>query len=257
MNHDTQHESRSVRSAAQPPFFARCIVRSLALLLATSLLAPTFAVAQEGDERPSETVTISALNRVFDNIKTGFVPIEQGPIKILIASPAHRVQVFSNRITLRPSERWKDDGGVEARVQVDLEGWADLIATLETAAGTTPFKDKVTLDRQTVVAEAVVKLVPTEKGYDMTLLEALTPTVAVQIQSEMTRQLVDSCELVAAFLGGVACDAVSESLANIEAPLPAAGSQYEINAVFLSDEEKAIFDRYTVPGDAAAASSVN
>lgn len=234
-----------------PPFrgsfgpSARLVAGMAALLLAV----PTFA-QEEAREEPADTVSISALNRIFDSIDVGFVPIEQGPIKILIASPEHRVEIFRNRIELRPNERW--EGGVQAYFEVELEGWADLIATLETAAATTPFKDKVTVDRQVVSAEAVVRLVPTQKGYDLTLLEAMTPTAGVEIQSSMTRQLVDACQLVASFLGGVSCDAVSESLATVQMPLPEAGSQYEINASYLTPEEKAVFDRYIDTRDPSA-----
>lgn len=230
--------------------------RRLAVAVSVALLVAGSASAQEEEARdePADKVSISALNRVFDSIDVGFVPIEQGPIKILIASPEHRVEIFRNRIELRPNERW--EGGVQAYFEVELEGWADLIATLETAAATTPFKDKVTVERQVVSAEAVVRLVPTEKGYDLTLLEALTPTASIEIQSSMTRQLVDACRLVASFLGGVSCDAVSESLAAVQVPLPAAGSEYEINASYLTPEEKEIFDRYVDTSNASGAENV-
>lgn len=215
-----------------------------AALPALSLLAAPM-LAQVPDERPEPVrMSISALNRVFDSLETGFVPIEQGPVTINISSPAHRLEIFENRLAFTESERHED--GVEVLFEVDLAGWGDLIATLETVAGSTPYEDRVTVERQWVKAEAVIRLVPTEKGYDMTLLEALTPTVGFQIESDMAQQIVETCRAFAALLPGLGCDGVSASLARIEAPLPEAGTQYEINGAYLTEEERAIFDRFTV-----------
>ncbi len=202
-----------------------------------------FGSAAESTE--SVTLSVSALNRVFDSLDTGFVPIEQGPVTIVISSPAHRLEVFANRISLASSEFHQD--GVEVLFEVDLEGWGDLIASVQTAVGSTPYQDRVVVERQWVKAEAVVKLVITETGYDMTFLEALTPTVGFQIESNMAREIVETCLAFTALLPGLGCDGVSASLARIEVPLPAAGTQYEIDASFLTEQERAVLNQFALP----------
>ena len=208
-------------------------------------VAQASSIPAASESTDSVTLNISALNRVFDDLDAGFVPIEQGPVTIVISSPAHRLEVFANRLTLTPSERHEE--GVQALFEVDLEGWGDLVAAVQTAMGSTPYQDRVVVERQMVSAEVVVRLVTTEIGYDMTLLEALTPTVAFHIESDMAREIVETCLAFAALLPGLGCDGISASLARVEVPLPAAGTQYEIDASFLTAEERAVLDRFALP----------
>ncbi len=220
---------------------------AVGLLLSSAQVSKVEAQSIPGVSESTDGVTlsISALNRVFDSLDAGFVPIEQGPVTIVISSPAHRLEVFANHLTLNPSERHEE--GVQAFFEVDLEGWGDLVAAVQTAVGSTPYQDRVVVERQKVSAEVVVKLVTTEIGYDMTLLEALTPTVAFQIESDMAREIVETCLAFAALLPGLGCDGISASLARVEVPLPAAGTQYEIDASFLTEDERAVLDRFALP----------
>lgn len=205
------------------------------------------ASTDEPPEPESRTVSleIQAMNGTWTDLQSGLVPVQQGPVTLVFESPAHELKVHANRLVLEPLA----DGRIDVLFEADLEGWGDLEIELRTVAGVTPMSDRVVARRQWVRAMATVRLEPAEGGYWLTMVETLRPSVGIRIESQVGRQVVDSCRGLKAFpmLAALDCDALSASLSRVEIPMPEPGTRFHLDASRLTPTEKMVFDRFAQP----------
>jgi hypothetical protein len=217
------------------------------VLLCGLVSASPGVFADELPDPESRTVSleIQAMNGTWTDLQSGLVPVQQGPVTLVFESPAHELKVHTNRLVLEPLA----DGTIDVLFEADLEGWGDLEIELRTAASVTPMSDRVVAKRQWVRAVATVRLEPAEGGYWLTLVESLRPAVGIQIESQVGRQMVDSCRGLKAFpmFAALDCDALSASLSRVEIPMPEPGTRFHLDASRLTPTEKTVFDHFAGP----------
>jgi hypothetical protein len=184
-----------------------------------------------------ETVfELSQLNGVWVDMVTNLAPIERGPITVVVSSPHHRVAVHRNQVRLTPL----GDGRVAAFFEVELEGEGELIADLQ-AGMKTRIEDEVTVPRQTLTVEGIVRLSEEVEGIRITL-EEMPEAVEITIESRLLRQLVHACAGFGSFLG-LDCDAFGRDLESQRIPIPPAGESVLLPNAYLTKAERAIFER--------------
>ncbi|MEM8933941.1 MAG: hypothetical protein AAGE94_22310 [Acidobacteriota bacterium] len=212
-------------------------------LVLAALLTTAVATA------PTEPVEIeiARVNGEWKDLDGGLKPIEQGPMTLLVEVPEHALTVHENRLRLGWVER--DAGTVDVEFEARMEGWGQLLITLQTATGSTPFDDRVVAKTQWVKAGAVVRLGRLASSYRLEVVVPHRPAVGIQIESELAAQMVGTCRSLAAFpmFGAVDCDALSASMARVEIPMPEPGTVYFLRDDLFSDAERAVLDAFVTP----------
>lgn len=212
----------------------------LLVLLAAAL--PTLLVA-----RPAfaDTVEIAAANGVYGQLGAQLQPIRQGPFTINVASPRHELKVHANRLDLQPGP----GNTVDARFEVELEGFGDLIADVVGPNDSrSHFEEKVTARRQRVRVAASMRLQKVPQGYLWTLLTPLTPTIDFSVESNLSQQLLSTCRIleVVPMLSLMDCDALKSALTTLKVPMPKAGTQWLVAFDRLTESEKRFLDRFAM-----------
>lgn len=208
----------------------------LALIFAF-LLLPLAAAA--------DTIEIQAANGSYTQLGAQLQPIVQGPFTIHVASPRHEIKVHSNRLDLV-----KGPGlTVDARFEVELEGFGDLIAdVVGPDGGSTHFEERVSARRQRIRVAATMRLQKVPQGYMWTLVAPLTPTIDFYVESGLSSKLVATCKVFAVLpiLGAIDCGALENALTTLKVPMPKAGTQWLVAPERLTAGEKSFLDRFAL-----------
>ncbi len=219
---------------------------------AQSTLASQATGAGQGDDGPVELLF---LNGDYANLDTDIAPIRQGPLVIQVSSPEHRMTVHGNRLVMIPGP----EGVAEAAITVDLEGYGELIADLQSLGATNRFEDRVQVPRQSLSVAGKIRLRRQEEGFELIVVE-LPEAVRLQIESGVASQIVGLCEgLDKLPLISLGCDGLAQSLAVVSLPLPKEGEAFFIEDQRLTPADRAYLLRFseslaaTAPQTSAAA----
>lgn len=210
----------------------------LPLVLALLLLPawPAFA----------DTLEIKAANGTYNQLGANLQPITQGPFTIKVASPRHEIQVHANRLDLRPGP---GPGLVEARFEVELEGFGDLIAdVIGPNDSRSHFEERVTAQRQRIRVAASMRLQKVPQGYMWTLLAPLNSSIDFIVDSELSSKLTATCKVfeVLPVFGLIDCSALENALTTIKVPMPQSGTQWLVDPGKLTAGEKLFLDRFAL-----------
>ena len=193
----------------------------------------------------AETAEISAANGTYSQLGAQIEPIIQGPFTIAVASPQHQLKVHANRLDLQ-----KGPGlTVDARFEVELEGFGDLIADVSGPNDSrSHFEERVTARRQRVRVAASMRLQKVPQGYLWTLLTPLTPTIDFVVESGLSAKLVGTCKAlqVLPLLAIFDCGALERALTTLKVPMPKAGTQWLVSPERLTASEKSFLDRFAL-----------
>lgn len=212
--------------------------RRLALGSLIALLAASSVVFANGlaSGSPEQQIELSFLNQTYRDLDPGLVPIQQGPLRIEVASPQHRVQVFANRLAVRPTL----NGTWMAVFQVELDGDGHLQADVGVGGSVSRWVDNVVADRQWVEVSGEIRVSRNQGGY-VVGIEVPGPSPKVEIQSALGQQIVTACQGLALLLG-LDCDGLDRALSVVQIPLPEPGSSFLLSDEYLNREERAFFD---------------
>lgn len=229
---------------------------SVRVPLALFVFVSLFPVAAIGATTGPVEIEIARVNGTWTDLDAGLQPIEQGPVTIVVRVPEHALTVHENRLRLAWADR--EAGTVDVEFEARLEGWGNLELEMRTATGTTPYEDRVLAKTQWVKAGAVVRLSKVEGAeevggegtgnYRLEVVRSHRPIVGIQIESDLAQRLVATCRGLRAFpmFAAVDCDALSASLARVEAPMPEPGDVYFLPASLFTSEERAVIDSFSV-----------
>lgn len=210
--------------------------RPLALIFAF-LLLPLAAAA--------DTIEIKAANGSYTQLGAQLQPIVQGPFTIQVASPRHEIKVHSNRLDLQ-----KGSGlTVDARFELELEGFGDLIADVVGPNDSrSHFEERVVARRQRIRVAATLRLQKVPEGYMWTLLNPLTPTIDFYVESGLSSKLTATCQIfeVLPMFGLLDCRALEDALTTLKVPMPKAGTQWLVTPDRLTASEKSFLDRFVL-----------
>lgn len=212
-------------------------MRGLYPFLVLLSLSPSFLSAQPSD------FELQALDRTFTEAHTDvdILAVRQGPVTVLVSSPSHTVTVHANALHMRPVPG-APAGTVDARLEVDLEGAGELVATVRETGSV--IRDSLVAPRQSVEVAARLRLVRGVDGYLLEFVEARQETVDVRIESAVARQMVTACTAFRMFLGALDCTALAEGLSVARVPMPAPGTRYWLPYDALTAEDRAALDRF-------------
>lgn len=229
-------------------------MKRLAIVGAALTLAALPALAQQVTPPPASErsggVELAFLNGVYQDLDSGLVPIEQGPLTFQVASPEHRVAVHGNRLWLEPAPggTWRID------VEVDFEGEGRLDVDVTGPGIAQRLSDEVAAPRQTVRAHATVRVEPrfapgdtediagTLDGWLFTVAEP-GPAVAIVIESALVGQLTNLCRVFDALpVLSVDCGALENALSTVRVPQPETGRGFYLPAAYLGEAERAYFE---------------
>ncbi len=210
---------------------------TIAIALVAIALAVAPAHGSAGPRTAAAGIEIAFVNGVYEDLDSNLQPIRQGSITIRVSSPEHRLTVHANRLALAPN----GDGTFDAAIEIDFEGSGHLIADVE---GIGRFQDLVEAPRQTARTAGTVRLARDAGNY-LFIVEAAEPSVRLEIESGIARQVVGACRTLALlpFLR-LPCGGLEESLRAVDVPMPGPGEQIKLPADLLSEEEKAFLDRH-------------
>jgi len=213
--------------------------RPLALIFALLLLLLPLAAA-------ADVLEIKAANGSYTQLGAQLQPIVQGPFVVNVASPRHEIKVHSNRLELLKGPGL---GTVDARFEVELEGFGDLIADVVGPDNSrTHFEERVVARRQRIRVAASMRLQKVPQGYMWTLISPLTPSVDFIVESELSSKLTATCKVfeILPLFDLLDCGALENALTTIKVPMPAAGTQWLIAPEKLTESEKSFLDRYAL-----------
>ncbi len=197
---------------------------------------PAYGPVAAGDD-PASGIEIAFVNGVYEDLDSNLRPIRQGSITIRVSSPEHRLTVHGNRLSLAPN----GDGTLGAVMTVEFEGNGHLIADVE---GIGRFEDLVEAPRQRARAAGSVRLSRAGGNYIFTV-EAADPSVRLEIESGVARQVVGACRTLALLpFVRLPCGGLEKSLQAVDVPMPGPGEQFQVPADLLSNQEKIFLDRY-------------
>lgn len=214
---------------------------------ALALVGLVFPHPSRGAELAApEGVELQFLNGSYTDLDSDLEPVRQGPLVIRISSPNHQVRVHRNRFELTP----RDDGLLDAILEVDFEGDGLLFADIEGPGISSRYTDEVAAPRQTVRVAGKIRLEQAEGGYLVTVEEA-PPSVDLEIRSAMAQRIVDICRTLAQLpLLRFDCTGLEASMSVATVPLPEPGEQFLVPEDRLTEAERAFFDRFAAPGSA-------
>lgn len=238
----THEPGRATLDAALPRVytFVMTLRNPLLLLLTASLAVFSFPRTTWAD-----TVEIQAANGVYGQLGAQLQPIRQGPFTINVASPRHELKVHANRLDLQPGP----GNTVDARFEVDLEGFGDLIAdVLGPNDSRSHFEETVKAQRQRIRVAASMRLQKVPQGYLWTLLTPLTPTIDFAVESNFSQQLLGTCRAleVVPLLNLMDCGALKTALTTLKVPMPKAGTQWLVAFDRLTESERQFLDRFAM-----------
>ncbi len=187
-------------------------------------------------------IELAFLNQTYRDLDPGLVPIQQGPLRIGVSSPEHRLQVFSNAFAVRPvtDESWA------AELRVDLEGDGRLLADVDVGGAVSQLVDDVTARRQWIVARGEIRVARAKDGFRIELVTA-GPPPTVEIQSALGAQIVTACQGIALLLG-LDCDGLERGLSVVQIPMPDPGTAFLLPEVYLNEAERSFFEGLVSPG---------
>ncbi|MEE8525875.1 MAG: hypothetical protein V3T72_18215, partial [Thermoanaerobaculia bacterium] len=191
----------------------------------------------------ADEIELQFLNATYSGLDSGLEPIREGPLTIALSSPEHRLTVYSNRLTLRPSQHRPAGGGRwDAEIEIELDGEGRLVADVEGAGVRKRFVDDVAVRRQTVVASGEVHAELAADGV-LFILERPGPAVAVEIRSGLAEQIVGVCRAIALLpLFDLGCDRLQRGLSIARIPMPEAGTRFLLPYSSLTEEERGVLE---------------
>lgn len=216
-----------------PPFVFVLLVLAAASAQAQGdpATAPTVGPADPGIE-------LDFLNTVYQDLDSGLEPVTQGPLTIRFASPAHRLEVFANRLWLTPleGERFRIDA------EVEFGGGGRLVADIEGAGVQQRFEDVVVAPRQTVQARGEVTVQRLPEGYLFTMASP-DAKVAVRMESGFAQQIGSLCGVMALMpMMSLDCGSLNHALTHLGIPLPPPGTEMYLPANWLGEAERQYLD---------------
>jgi hypothetical protein len=189
----------------------------------------------------AQSIEIHSVNGVHRALAPGLMPIEQGPLKIILAAPEHELRVFSNRLSLASGPT-----GLSVAYEVDLEGFGHLIADIESPSGKSRLEDRVEALRQKIVVKATIELRKLESGYEIALLAADTKTIDIRIKSRLAGDILSFCKVfeLIPIVGAIGCDRLGAALTTLKVPMPQAGTRWRVDNGALTATERSYFDQF-------------
>lgn len=181
-------------------------------------------------------IELGFFNQTYRDLDPGLVPVQQGPLRIAVSSPEHRLQVFGNLLSVRPAteETW------EAELRVDLEGDGRLLAEVDIGGVVNELVDDVTANRQWVTARGEIRVSRAPEGFRIELASA-GPSPTVEIQSALGAQIVAVCQSLALLLG-LDCDGLQKGLSVVQIPMPDPGTTFLLPEAYLNEAERSFFE---------------
>ncbi len=184
------------------------------------------------------TFQFEAYNREYVNVRSNSEWTQDGPIKMKIRSPAHRLVIRDHELALMPD----GEGRFRTRIRIGFSGEGDLEADLSLVGADKRFEDHVIVPLQEVEILALVRFVRVDEGYEIETLE-LPKKVDVAIESRLGKQLVEACRGLLSILG-LECSGLAAAFSTAAIPLPPEGGTYFIDFQQLTRSERRRLDRF-------------
>jgi hypothetical protein len=209
-------------------------------VLAAGLAAVAAFAADDG----GRDFRFARLNRTYEDVATGFAPIEMDPLKVTITSPHQTVIVREHKLRLVPQA----DGSFLGTLDLDFLGKGQLEADLDLGSVTKHLSDLVVVPPQHETVAGRVRIVKVDGGYKVTTVE-LPAKLGVGIESRLANDVISLCDTASFMaLGSLDCGGLERSLTRPEIPLPGPGQDFFLAAAELDDAERAAFDAFLAGG---------
>ena len=210
------------------------------LLMLAALATCVGTLAAEEPDTYTHVLTSDRVNGVHSDLESDLAPIEVGPVKVVLTSPTHTLEVFEHELSLGPGK----DGADAASLRVRYQGQAYLVAELEVAGMTSDIDDNIELPLQETEIAGLVEIAKEGDGYRVTALEAPSH-VEIQVESDLAGQLGMLCRGFALLaMGNVDCEAVDQAMSVIRVPLPEPGEEFFIAGEDLTELEREQIESY-------------
>jgi len=183
-------------------------------------------------------VELGYLNQTHSNLDIEIPPIQEGPLRVRLSSPSHRLTLHHNRLVLQPSGGRDPDAWVEA----ELEGAGDLVAKIESGSVATQFQDHVIVPRQVVRLQGKARVARDAESYMLRLVEGPS-SVPVRIRSGVIDRCVALCKGLGMFTA-VDCGRLEKALSTVHVPLRSEETALRIPRAQLAESERAYLDRF-------------
>lgn len=223
--------------------------RHLSLLLSTCFLCLSCPLAAQVASNAAprggadDGIEMTFLNAVYKDLDGGLEPITQGPLTIRFSSPEHRLEVFRNRLWLRPAA----NGRIAVAAEVEFEGGGQLLADIEGAGVVQRFEDLVNAPRQTVFAQGEVTIDRQDDGYLFTVASR-DGFVRVDVESGFAQQIQSLCGAMALMpMFSIDCAPLASALTRVGVPLPPEGTRMFLPSAWLTAEERQYLDTVLTP----------
>jgi hypothetical protein len=190
-------------------------------------------------------VQLALLNGVYEDLDSGLEPVTQGPLTLRFSSPKHRLEVFANRLWLRPGAA---PGQYRIEAELEFGGSGQLWAEVQGIGMTQRFQDLVIAPRQTVRATGEVAVEAQDDGYHLTILSR-QEVVRVQVESGFAQQIGSLCATLALMpMLSLDCAPLAAALKNVGIPLPPVGQRMFLPFDLLTPDERSYLQRVLVLG---------
>lgn len=208
-------------------------------LLALSLLS-MWVVGAAPSEREPRVLVFDRFNRVYDGLTPEIQVAEDGSLAVSADVLEGAVEVVRHRVELYPL----GDGTHHVHGTAEFFGHADVLAHVSLGGVGSSVRDSVLVPLQTRSLDARVRVVKTEHGYAVTLLD-VPDVIHVQVRSRLAAQTVGWCRKLAFLPGASAnCDVLNEFFSNAPVTLPRKGETIYFDRADLHASEEQAVDTY-------------
>ncbi|MEM9290923.1 MAG: hypothetical protein AAGD01_04520 [Acidobacteriota bacterium] len=182
----------------------------------------------------AETFVFERVNSTFDRSGMTFAPVTAGALTVNLSSPRNEVTILEHEVRLAPLGR----GRHAVRVEVEVEGFGELLALLSVGDNESELSDEVLVPRQRVEVVGLVSLESRPAGFVVEIHE-LPDTVDVAIDSGLAGRLANTCRRLAGLMPLLLpCDRLESALAKATLPLPPSGHRFLIPNDLLTDADR-------------------
>lgn len=191
-------------------------------------------------EQSPRVLAFDRFNRVYNGLTPQIQVVDEGNLAVSADVLEGAVEVVRHRVELYPL----GDGTHHVHGTAEFFGHADVLAHLSVSGVGSSVRDSVLVPLQTRSLDARVRIVRTEHGYAVTLLE-VPDAVHVQVRSRLASQTVGWCRRLAFLPGaGADCDVLNEFFSNAPVALPRKGETIYIDRADLQNTEEQAVDSY-------------